>query len=161
MYPVARYRFLTTWCLDAPIERVWDALYDSECWPEWWRGVERVRVLEPGDADRVGELTRYTWKSRLPYELEFDMRTTRVEKPWLVEGSAQGELAGEGRWRLFSGANGTTAVTYEWVVETTAPWMNLLAPLARPLFAWNHDVVMRQGGEGLARRLGTRLLVAG
>jgi uncharacterized protein YndB with AHSA1/START domain len=157
---MAQYEFLTTWCLDAPIDRVWDALYESERWPEWWRGVERVQVLEPGDADRVGELSRYTWKSRLPYRLEFDMRTTRVERPFLVEGTAQGELAGQGRWRLFE-ARGTTAVTYEWTVETTERWMNLLAPLARPVFAWNHDVVMRNGGVGIARRLGANLLVAG
>src|SRR5215217_9074881 len=108
---MASYEFLTTWCLEAPIDSVWDALYASERWPEWWRGVERVQVLEPGDANRVGELSRYTWRSRLPYELEFDMRTTRVERPFLVEGSAQGELTGEGRWRLFEGG-GAMAVTY-------------------------------------------------
>ena len=158
---MARYRFLTTWVLDAPIERVWEALYDSERWPEWWRGVERVQVLERGGDDRVGELSRYTWKSKLPYRLEFDMRTTRVEEPHLVEGEAKGELTGSGRWRLFSGRDGTTAVTYEWNVETTERWMNVLAPLARPVFAWNHDYVMRNGGEGLARRLGARLLVGG
>lgn len=45
-------------------------------------------------------------------------------------------------------------MTYEWVVRTTERWMNLLAPLARPAFAWNHNVVMRQGGEGLARNAG-------
>jgi uncharacterized protein YndB with AHSA1/START domain len=157
---MADYSFLTTWVLDAPIDGVWDALYDSERWPEWWRGVERVSVLERGDAQRVGELSRYTWKSRLPYRLEFDMRTTRVERPHLVEGRAQGELTGEGRWRLFE-APGQTAVTYEWRVETTERWMNALAPLARPLFAWNHDVVMRNGGRGLAERLGARLLVGG
>lgn len=156
---MAGYSFLTTWCLDAPIDRVWDVLYESERWPEWWRGVERVQVLEAGDADRVGELARYTWKSRLPYRLEFDMRTTRVEEPFLVEGEACGELTGQGRWRLFE-ARGQTAVTYEWTVATTERWMNLMAPLARPLFAWNHDLVMRRGGEGLARRLDARLLAA-
>ena len=36
--------------------------------------------------------------------------------------------------------------------------MNLLAPLARPIFEWNHDVVMRRGAEGLARLLGARLV---
>jgi uncharacterized protein YndB with AHSA1/START domain len=157
---MAQYEFLTTWCLDAPIDRVWDVLYESERWPEWWRGVEAVRVLERGDADRVGELSRYTWKSKLPYRLEFDMRTERVERPYLVEGTASGELAGKGRWRLFE-ARGTTAVTYEWVVHTTERWMNVLAPIARPVFGWNHDYVMRGGGEGLARRLGARLLVSG
>jgi uncharacterized protein YndB with AHSA1/START domain len=156
---MAGYRFLTTWVIAAPIERVWDVLYESERWPEWWRGVERVEVLERGDAQRVGELARYTWKSRLPYRLEFDIRTTRVERPYLCEGRAQGELAGDGRWRLFEGGDGT-AVTYEWLVQTTRPWMNAVAPLARPLFAWNHDVVMRAGGEGLARRLGAPLVAA-
>jgi uncharacterized protein YndB with AHSA1/START domain len=154
---VAAYRFLTTWVLEAPIERVWEALYDSERWPEWWRGVQAVRVLEPGDADRVGELTRYTWRSRLPYSLEFDVVTTRVDRPHLVEGTARGELAGEGRWRLFEG-RGSTAVTYEWNVRTTRRWMNALGPIPRPAFRWNHDLVMREGGEGLARRLGVRLL---
>ena len=37
--------------------------------------------------------------------------------------------------------------------------MNRLAPVARPVFAWNHGVVMRQGAEGLARLLDARLLV--
>jgi hypothetical protein len=36
--------------------------------------------------------------------------------------------------------------------------MNALAPFARPVFEWNHNAIMRRGGEGLARRLGTRLL---
>jgi hypothetical protein len=36
--------------------------------------------------------------------------------------------------------------------------MNLLAPLARPIFESNHDYVMRNGGRGLADLLGTRLL---
>ena len=36
--------------------------------------------------------------------------------------------------------------------------MNLLAPLARPLFRWNHDAIMREGGVALARRLNVRLV---
>jgi hypothetical protein len=52
-------------------------------------------------------------------------------------------------------------VVYDWRVRSTKPWMNLLAPVARPVFEHNHDVVMRWGGEGLARRLGVELLAAG
>jgi uncharacterized protein YndB with AHSA1/START domain len=143
--------------LPAPRERVWDTLADSERWPEWWRGARRVEVLEPGAGeDRIGELARYTWRSRIPYELSFDMRVVTVEKPRFMEGHASGELAGIGRWRLFED-DGVTTVVYEWDVETTRPWMNALAPLLRPAFAWNHDWVMRQGGDGLARRLGVAL----
>ena len=36
--------------------------------------------------------------------------------------------------------------------------MNLLGPVARPAFAWNHDLVMRQGAFGLAHRLGATLV---
>jgi hypothetical protein len=36
--------------------------------------------------------------------------------------------------------------------------MNLAAPIARPLFKWNHDMVMQQGGKGLARLLNARLI---
>jgi uncharacterized protein YndB with AHSA1/START domain len=153
----SEYRFLTTWLLEAPIESVWGPIKDSMRWPEWWKGVERVEKVEEGDDDGVGALERYTWKSLLPYTLEFESRTTRVERPHLIEGAAQGELTGTGRWRLFE-HEGVTAVTYEWNVRTTRAWMNAIAPIARPVFAWNHDYVMRAGGEGLARLLGARLL---
>ena len=154
---MAEYRFLSTWLLEAPRDRVWDAVYDSERWPQWWKGVLEAEKQEEGDADGVGQYGRYIWKSKLPYKLEFFVRTTKVEKPYLLEGTAEGELAGVGRWRLFE-QGGVTAVLYEWNVRTTRAWMNLLAPVGRPVFAVNHDFVMRSGGHGLANLLGARLL---
>ncbi len=157
---MAEYRFLTTWLLEAARDRAWEQLHDPNGWPEWWRGVVRVEQLERGDADRVGSRYRIAWRSRLPYPLEFEFRVDRVKRPLVMSGSAFGELEGTGRWRLFE-QDGVSAVLYEWNVRTTKPWMNVLAPIARPVFAWNHDVVMRWGAEGLARRLGARLLAAG
>jgi hypothetical protein len=154
---VAEYRFLTTWLLEAERERVWDAIYESERWPEWWKGVLEAEKLEEGNENGVGQYGRYIWRSKLPYRLEFFMRTTRVERPHLLQGDASGELAGIGRWRLFE-QGGVTAVIYEWNVHTTRAWMNLLAPIARPIFSTNHDYVMRNGGHGLAKRLGGSLL---
>jgi uncharacterized protein YndB with AHSA1/START domain len=154
---VAEYRFLTTWLLEVERERVWDAIYDSERWPEWWKGVLEAEKLEEGDETGVGRYGRYIWKSKLPYKLEFFVRTTKVKKPHLLEGDAEGELAGVGRWRLFE-QNGATAVLYEWNVHTTRAWMNLLTPIARPIFAVNHDYVMRNGGVGIAELLGVPLL---
>jgi Polyketide cyclase / dehydrase and lipid transport len=153
---VADYRFLTTWMLDASPTDVWDAIYHPEHWPEWWKGVVSVEKLAGGDYDGVGSVYRHRWRSVLPYSVGFDIRTTRVELPTLIEGEATGGLAGTGRWRFFQGD--ATVVTYEWMVRTTKPWMNALAPVARPFFEWNHDVVMRRGGEGLAGLLGARLL---
>jgi uncharacterized protein YndB with AHSA1/START domain len=157
---VADYAFLTTWLVEAPREEVFHAIWDSERWPEWWRGVESARTLEPGDEDGVGSLGRYVWKSRLPYRLEFETRVLTVDRPRLMVGRVSGELEGIGRWRLFE-ERGVTAATYEWEVRTTARWMNRLAPALRGAFAWNHDMVMAWGGEGLARRLGARLLAHG
>lgn len=157
---MAAYRFRTTWLLEAPREEVFQAIWDSERWPSWWRGVESVVKVEPGDDEGVGSLGRYVWRSRLPYRLAFEMRITEVDRPRTMQGSAVGELAGTGRWRLFEDG-AVTAVVYDWDVHTTSPWMNLLAPLARPVFAWNHDVVMGWGGQGLARHLRARLLSPG
>jgi uncharacterized protein YndB with AHSA1/START domain len=154
---MGEYRFLTTWLLEADREQVWEAIYDSERWPEWWKGVEEAEKLEEGDENGVGQYGRYVWKARLPYRVEFRIRTTRVERPRLLEGDATGELAGMGRWNLFE-QDGVTAVIYEWYVHTTKAWMNALAPVARPAFKSNHDYVMRNGGRGLADLLGARLL---
>lgn len=149
---VAQYRFLTTWLLDAPIERVWQTLYDAGRWPVWWRGVKRTVVVHE-------DLWRSSWRSFLPYTLEFEFEIVKRDPPYLLEGIARGELAGRGTWRLFE-AQGKTASTWDWQVETTARWMNALGPLARPAFAWNHGWVMSRGAEGLARELGCNLIAA-
>jgi Polyketide cyclase / dehydrase and lipid transport len=151
---VAEYSFLTAWLLPgAPIERVWSELFDVASWPQWWKGVTEARELEPGGPDGLGKVFTISWRSFLPYDLSFTTTVTRVEQPNVMEGSAVGELTGTGRWRLFE-HDGVTAVTYEWDVRTTKTWMNVLAPVARPVFAFNHDYVMRLGGEGLKIRLG-------
>lgn len=151
------YRFVTIWHVAAPIATVWEKISHPEAWPSWWKGVEDVVVLRKGDERGVGSLYRYTWKSKLPYRLSFEMETVRVEPPVLLEGVAKGELQGNGRWRLTSGAD-ETLVRYDWEVETTKRWMNLLAPLARPVFAWNHNVVMSWGAQGLAQKLGVSVV---
>ncbi len=157
---MADYAFLTTWLLESPREPVWEVIYAQERWPEWWRGVEEVEERDGGDGGGVGAVARMVWKSLLPYRVEFEVTTTRVERPHLMEGRAVGELSGVGRWRLYE-HDGITAVLYEWNVSTTRPWMNLLAPIGRPIFEWNHDWVMARGGEGIARLLGCGLLANG
>src|SRR5204862_7025843 len=93
----------------------------------------------------------------LPPGLAFGMGLTRGEPTSVIEGEAIGELTGKGRWPLTQDGD-ATSVRYAWHVSTTKPWMNLLAPVARPLFKWNHDVVMNWGAEGLARKLGVERL---
>jgi uncharacterized protein YndB with AHSA1/START domain len=149
------FHLITDWTLPAPVDAIWAELTTPEEWPAWWRAVERVEQLEPGDDDGVGALRRLTWRTALPYSLTFDMRTVRVEPKTLIEGRAQGELTGVGRWTLTPNG-GETQIRYDWRVEVTRPWMRFFAPLARPVFAWNHGVVMGWGREGLVRRLSER-----
>ncbi len=140
-----------------PIARVWNALAAPERWPSWWRYVESVTDIEAGDGRGVGALRRFTWSSRLPYRLSFAMRTTVLDEPHRMEGIASGDLNGSGEWGL-SESGTATRVNYVWTVRTDKAWMNLFAPILAPVFAWNHNEVMREGGRGLARHLGVRLL---
>jgi hypothetical protein len=119
----------------------------------WWKSAKAMNA-----ASAVFIAT--SWKSKLPYSLSFDMKTVRIEPPVLLEGIATGELQGHGLWQLSTSGSetagetaGETIVRYDWKVETTKWWMNLLAPIARPLFEWNHNVVMSWGAKGLSERL--------
>ena len=157
---MSNYTFVTNWRLDASITDVWEEITHSEQWPEWWKAVKSVVKLAEGDPQGVGAIHMYTWRGALPYELSFNMTTTVVDRCRRLEGVANGELCGRGRW-TFSGDDRVAIVRYDWEVETTKTWMRILTPIARPLFEWNHDVVMRWGFDGLVPRLRSRRKVHG
>lgn len=146
------YEFVSVWHTPAPMLKVWDAIRQNNEWPQWWRGVESVVELKAGDEDGVGAVHRSTWKSALPYKLQFDSEVERIDRFRRIEIRAFGELHGKGVWH-FSEYTSGVVLQYDWKVFTTKLWMNLLAPVARPLFQWNHDVIMRWGEAGLNNRL--------
>ncbi len=152
-----KYRFVTIWSIEAPVEAVCDAIYGSLNWPLWWRNVESVEELVVGDASGIGSVRRYIWRGHLPYRLTFDIRVNHLEPLITIEGIASGDVEGRGRWS-FTTEGAVTKVRYEWQIHTTRAWMNLLSHLARPFFKWNHNAVMQQGGEALARMLNARLV---
>ncbi len=154
---MAHFEFVTLWRLKAPLAPVWACIYDHERWPSWWKGVEKVDVIRPGGPDSVGTLTRQVWKSALPYRLRFDIEITKVEPMRVMEVAAKGELQGIGIMS-FAEEHEEVVVRFDWRVETTRPWMNLLAPLAGRLFRWNHGVIMDWGAECIAKRLGAKLV---
>jgi hypothetical protein len=154
--PMTDYHFVSTWRLQAPIERVWEEIFHTERWPSWWKYVHRVDQLDPGDADGLGKRQHLVFTTRLPYRLGFDIQVRHLQPPTTLEAVATGELDGVGRWTL-TPDDGGTLVRYNWDVRTTRWWMNLAAPLARPAFTWNHDALMREAAESLARRLDAEL----
>ncbi|HEV7645413.1 MAG TPA: SRPBCC family protein [Pyrinomonadaceae bacterium] len=90
------YEFVTVWRFDAPPEEVWEVIKRSEHWHEWWKGVVKIVELKPGDADGLGSIRRSTWKSALPYTLEFDSEIVRIVPLNIIEARAFGELEGTG-----------------------------------------------------------------
>lgn len=146
---MARYHFVTEFSVTAGREQVWEALRDPTDWPSWWRWLKRVEPLAVGGPDGLGDRYRYSFGTALPYTLSFAMTVQAVDRPRILVGEATGELEGSGHWLLEDVAGGTD-VTYVWLVETTKRWMNLLAPIGRPAFSWNHDVLMRDFAKGVA-----------
>jgi hypothetical protein len=152
------YDLVTVWRLAAPVDRVWQAIYDVALWPQWWPYVLAVDDLEQGSASGIGAVRRFRWASALPYQLSFNMRTTVVERPYRLEAEASGELVGLGRW-LLTEEGAATHAQYQWQVSTSRRWMSVLAPALGPVFRWNHGQVMAAGERGLARHLGVLRLV--
>lgn len=157
---MAEYRFSTLWRIHAPLPSVWEAILHADLWPRWWRGAVQITEMEKGDQRGIGALHRYTWKGVLPYRLTFDMRVLTVEPMQALAGRASGEIEGEGRWHFISD-DACTIVRYDWHIRTNTWWLNALTPLARPLFVWNHDQVMRAGARGLAHWLGVPVQMEG
>lgn len=146
------FHLVTEWTIASQLEDVWRELSTPERWPEWWPSVKQVTLLNEGDEHGVGAVRRMRWSTALPYELVFDMETTKVEPPLFIEGRALGELDGIGRWTL-QGEGSACRVRYDWIVTVTKPWMVRLSFILRPVFRWNYGVVMERGRRRLSKRL--------
>lgn len=153
---MAEYNFISVWKIAAPLREVGDAIADVHSWPQWWKAVESVTVVTEGQGPlNIGAIYHHVWKSPIPYSIEFDIELTEIIPYQRLVGKSTGDLVGEGIWTLHY-ADGITTVTYEWKVRTTKAWMNVIAPLARPIFTWAHHWVMRQGELGLQKALSAR-----
>lgn len=147
------YTFITTWNLkNASLDAAWNVIKAVDEWPQWWKGVKSVQTIREGDSQGIGKISLFVFKSALPYELTFRSELLQLKKHELMIGKAHGELEGTGIW-TFAQQEDIIRIVYVWNVKTTQAWMNFLAPLLRPAFKWNHDVVMRWGLQGLAKRL--------
>lgn len=142
------------WRLDAPPAAVWRLLTDIQTWPDWWPYVRRARLIERTPASPIGDVAELVWRSALPYGIRLRITTTAAERPNRLEGRAEGDLQGYGLWLLDPVDGNAVDVTYRWEVVLERRWMRVLSFLFRPLFEWNHFVVMRAGAQGMAQRLG-------
>ncbi len=149
-----QFRIVTNWLLAGNAAEVADILTDTESFPRWWGDVYLgITVLEPGDECGIGKIIAVHSKGWLPYHLNWTGKLVSEDLPhtWQIE--ATGDLVGKGEWRLSEPETNVVAVTYDWVVAADRPLFRLLAPVFRPVFAWNHRWAMAKGLQGLRREL--------
>jgi hypothetical protein len=146
----------TTWRLKGTADEVYDMLSRPREFPRWWPEVYlEVTELAPGDSNGVGRVVAVRTKGKLPYELKWRAEMTAAQKPHRMSVRARGDLDGRGEWQLRQDGD-SVVVTYDWTVLVTKSWMKALAPLLKPVFAWNHRWAMQRGFEGLVRELARR-----
>jgi hypothetical protein len=150
---MSHYRFVTEWQIDAPIDRVWDAVLDYRGWPTWWKGFTTVEQVGAGDDDGIGMTLRQGWRSLLPYTLLFDLEITNVVRHRRLEGRVSGDVEGTCSW-TFDADDHRTRVAFLMDVRTARWWMDIPVPFSRRIFAANFDAIMRWGSEGIGRLLG-------
>lgn len=152
-----QYSFTSIWKLKASLEDIWYAIYYSEDWPYWWKDFVSVTEIEKGDEQSIGSIRIYKLKSPFVYTLSFSLLLTRRKDFQYLEGQAGGELQGTGAWK-FEESEGVTTVTCHWQVATNIGWMNKFAFLLKPLFKYNHSLVMKRGAKYLADKLKAELI---
>lgn len=150
---MARYRFVSEWEFGAPVEAVWPEVGDPRAWKGYWSGLVDVRPHDPSAPPAPGASYDLVFKSFLPYTLTLTARIEESDEPHRLVIATSGELEGAAEYEL-EGTDGRTRTRLVWTASTTKPWMNALAFVLRGLFEWNHDVLMRRAGEGLASRIG-------
>ncbi|MGH2827763.1 MAG: SRPBCC family protein [Actinomycetota bacterium] len=139
------YRFRSEWRL-ASRERVFEALEDLKGYVAWWPEVKTVKCIAEGRFEVVVRAT-------LPYELRFITSQSVLDKNTaIIEAGLRGDLNGFSRWTL-SQENGRTVAVFDEEVHTGKRLLNVLAPVARPAFRYNHTLMMRHGQDGLRRLL--------
>ena len=151
------YSFRTVWLIEASRERIFDALWDAQRWPEWWPGLERAVEADPGDSGGVGRRGRYSFRSMFGYAVGFDAVSTVVERPRLLEAEVSAGFDGYGRWELAEHGS-ATEITFVWRVSPAEGWIRTVGRRFRPVLVFAHDRVMDAGAKGLARQLDARLI---
>lgn len=151
---MARYQFVDHWTVKAPIDDVYRYIADVQTYPQWWPVYDTVEVVD-GPATGPGGRARLTVKSALGYRLKIETEITDMTPPVYLGTVSRGQLEGTGVWELEQKGD-VTYIIWTWTVESHHRLLNLLEPIAKPLFAWSHNDASEKGHQGLKRLLESR-----
>ncbi len=155
----------STWHLPFTPAQVWTIVADVDMsWPKWWPHCTFAAPLVRTEADSSSQedilkatTAHLDFKASLGYTLTITIHPTNVVTPREIDFDAGGHLEGAGRVVLTPEAEGqATQMEIEWRVRPTQRWMNVLTPIAAPLFTAAHSLMMRQGEKGLIKALATQ-----
>jgi uncharacterized protein YndB with AHSA1/START domain len=140
------YVFLDEWDVDAPQEKVFEALADARTYPEWWKP---VYLDVEGDCEpSQGCTTKQHFKGKLPYTLKTTSEIVSYDPPNQFQVEVVGDLTGTGKWTL-TPRDGRVHVRFDWIVHADRPLLRYLTPIMRPIFRWNHNWSTARAREGL------------
>jgi uncharacterized protein YndB with AHSA1/START domain len=149
------YRLGYRWLIKGPIDVVFDLLTDSRGYPTWWSPC--FKSAESDDTEvAVGARSHLRVRSRLPYELVWDVTIVELEPPNVivvdtnVRLSGRFPLRGPIRYTLTDGPEGVEVVNDQVIVSERRLPRPLRALLQRA-FAYNHAWAFKIGGRGLQR----------
>lgn len=130
-------------------DQVFEVLANATLLPEWWKGVYlEAELIEAYFEPTFGAKVRAKARGFLPYELEFELESLRLEPGRLVEAKATGDFDGIWRGKLIDNGQGTT-VEIDWRVTVNMPLIRYLSPLFKRFFAWNHYWTTPRGEQGM------------
>jgi uncharacterized protein YndB with AHSA1/START domain len=149
------YRLGHRWLIKGPIDDVFDLLTRSKDYPTWWAPC--FKSAESDDTEvAVGARSHLRVRSRLPYELVWDVTLVELDRPnvivvdTIVRLSGQFPLRGPIRYTLTDGPDGVEVVNDQVIVsERRLP--RPLRALMQRAFAYNHAWAFRIGGRGLQK----------
>ncbi len=142
----AEYVFIDEWDVDAPQERVFDALADARTYPEWWKGI--YKECEADGPPEVGRVSRQRFGAKLPYTLSTSSKIVAMDRPNRFEIDVEGDLRGHGTWTL-TPRDGKVHVRFDWRVFADRPLVRHLTPVLRLVFRWNHNQAIKSAMANL------------
>jgi hypothetical protein len=149
---MARYKFVDHWYVQAPIDRVFAHIADPATYPLWWPVYPEVEILPGVQPPSVGSRAMLNVASVLGYRLRLLTEIVEFDPPRHLGTVASGDLEGTGTWDLEQQGD-TTAIRFIWIVRTHHQLLNVLEPVAKPLFAWSHNNASAKGHRGLKNLL--------
>jgi hypothetical protein len=151
----AKYNFITTFCVKASVEEVFAVLIAYNKWQTWWKGLNDLEVIKDARVPKGYKLALALGPGF--YNLHFTLTLDSISINKSISLNSSGDLQGVGTFTL-SQKEDSTVVTFIWNVETTKFWMNLVEPIGRPIFVFEHNVIMKWFAQGLANYLQKELL---